>query len=164
MYQVSPRTLPSTEAIRYSTGSDFFFLSRDFVEYLTYEINDPLLNGLLTIYNHTVAAPERFFQTFLKNSHFCDAHFNKNLRMVNWDHTKKKGCHCNRPSADWCGCSPITLSMENVKFIEDIKKFNEFMGRKFDSTLNMEIINYVDKYLYGKDVPAKYWLNVWHHK
>ena len=94
MYQVSPRILPP--GIKYQQGSDFFTLSRDFVEYLVFEQNDILLSGLISIYNHTVAAAERFFQTFLKNSHFCSTHIYKNLRMVNWDPSKQMGCHCHR--------------------------------------------------------------------
>ena len=70
-----------------------------------------------------------------------------------------------RPSADWCGCSPITLLLpKDLKFIESIKKFKEFFGRKFDSTIHIGIINHIDKYIYGIEIPNKYWHNIWHKK
>ena len=163
MYRIGPRTLP--QGIQYYSGSDFFCLSRNFAEYVTDTSgnNDTLLQGLYSVYNYSIAAPERFFLAALQNSQFCSMHYSSNIRMVNWD--SKKGCHCHRPTADWCGCSPLTLTKERMNFIDYARKYNEFFGRKFDSTVDMSVLNTLDKYLYGVDnIPSKYWINIWHQK
>ena len=160
MYRIGPRILPT--GIRYLAGSDFFCLSRNFVEYITNTSgNDTLLEGLYSVYNYSIAAPEKFFLAALQNSQFCTTHYSSNIRMVNWD--DKKGCHCHRPTADWCGCSPLTLTQKRLDFIDYARNYDEFFGRKFDSTVDMSVLNTLDKYLCGVDnVPSKYWMNVWH--
>ena len=161
MYQIGPRTLP--KGIQYYAGSDFFCISRDFAEYITFPAtNDTLLQGLFSVYNHTIVPAERFFVTALQNSQFCSTQYFSNIRMVNWE--GKIGCHCQRPSADWCGCSPLTLTQKRMDYINAARNHDAFFGRKFDATVDMSVLNTLDKYLYGVDVPNKYWINIWHQK
>ena len=161
MYQIGPRILP--KGIQYYAGSDFYCISRNFAQYIAYPAaNDTLLHGLYSVYNHTIVPAERFFTTALQNSQFCSTHYSTNIRMINWD--GKKGCHCERPSADWCGCSPLTVTQKSKDYIESIRKHDMFFGRKFDATVDMSVLNALDKHLYGVDVPNKYWKNIWHQK
>ena len=145
MFRTGPRTLP--QGINYKAGSDWYCLSRDFIQYLTSHYNDPLLNGLMSVANYTVSATETFFLTALKNSKFCTTHFNSNLRLTNWDMSFKKGCHCYRPSADWCGCSPLVFTAKDLDRIKKAK--NKFFGRKFDATMSTSVLNVIDRNIFG---------------
>ena len=108
MYRLGPRTLP--EGTQYDGGSDWYALSRNFVEYIALS-QDPLLKDLYSIYDHSLMAAESFFITTVKTSHFCSTLINNNFRLINWL-PNKGGCHCQRSSVDWCGCSPVAFSMK----------------------------------------------------
>ena len=157
-----PELYLRVSTIQYYAGSQFFCISRNFAEYIAYPAtNDTLLQGLYSVYNHTIVPEERFFATALQNSKFCSTHYISNVHMINWE----KGCHCHRPSADFCGCSPLTLTQKRMDFINTARNHDAtFFGRKFDATVDMSVLNTLDKYLYGVDVPNKYWINIWHHK
>ena len=128
-------------------------------------MNEPPLNGLIQVHNYTILSGERFFGAALKNSHFCTSHVESNLRHISWAPGLKQGCHANRPSIDWFGCSPIALQMNYWKQIENNKsKNNVFLARKFDSTIDMTVLNEIDKYIYGINVPNRFWINIWHKR
>jgi len=165
------RNLPT--GITYNIGSDWLTLSQDFIHYLLYNQNVPLLQGLFSIFNYTIVSAERFYLAALKNSQFCTRHFDGNLRLLSMDPDKKKGCHLNRPSVDFngcnkdnvTGCSPYAFTMERWHLIEKaILQNDKFLARKFDSTIDISVLNKIDKSIYGLDLPTKYWLNIWHHK
>ena len=160
MYQIGTRTVP--KGIQYYKGSQFFCISRNFAEYIAYPAtNDTLLQGLYSVYNHTIVPEERFFATALQNSKFCSTHYISNVHMINWE----KGCHCHRPSADFCGCSPLTLTQKRMDFINTARNHDAtFFGRKFDATVDMSVLNTQDKYLYGVDVQNKDLINICHQE
>ena len=51
-----------------------------------------------------------------------------------------------------------------MDYINAARNHDAFFGRKFDATVDMSVLNTLDKYLYGVDVPNKYWINIWHQK
>lgn len=160
VYHIAPRTLP--KGLIYRGGSDFFCLSRDFVKYILQK-DDPFIHGLYSVFNYTQSAPEKFFQVALRNSKFCTTHINSNIRLSNFDRAMKKGWHCQRP-ADFCGGSPIILNLKDLKRLDIGRKHDNFFARKFDSTVDMAIINDLDLKVFGLDVPNMYWLNIWDKK
>ena len=168
---MGPRSLPT--GIDYYEGSDWHTLSRDFIEYLLFEQNDPILSGLFTVYNHTLLSAERFYLSALKHSKFCTKHFDWNFKLLGMDPNRKKGCHMHRPSADFNGCKPVNMTacspyvfeMDRWSVIEDaMNQKGMFFARKFDSSIDILIQNKIDKILYNIDIPSKFWLNVWHNK
>ena len=164
MYRIGPRTLP--EGIKYDSGSAFYTLSKEFVEYLAYNLDtNPLLHGLHRVYNHTLIPDEKFFIVALKNSYFCTKYYNENIRAFNW-YKSGKGCHCERKTIDnFCGCSPVSLNIKDVNQVQKhLQSFDKFFLRKFDATIDMGILNFIDKSLYGIEVPNKYWQSIWHKK
>ena len=163
LFGIGPRQLP--KGITYNFGSDWFTLSKDFIEYLVYEKGDPLLQGLFSVYNHTAQASERFFLAALKNSKFCTKHIDHTLTASSWDFKHKQGCPKTRSTSDQTGCSPISLKMNRWNEIFTLmKKEDAFFVRKFDSTIDMTVLNTIDHHIHGKQVPNRYWLNIWHRK
>ena len=159
MYLLGPRTLP--EGTQFDGGSDWYALSRNFVEYIALS-EDPLLKDLYSIYDHSLMAAESFFITTVKSSHFCSTLINNNFRLINWL-PNKGGCHCKRSSVDWCGCSPVAFNMKNWKKINGTRKIEAmFFARKFDATMNVAVLNGIDQFVLGQELPNKFWLNVWH--
>ncbi|CAH1398513.1 unnamed protein product [Nezara viridula] len=110
MWRIGDRNLPSGIVI--DGGSDWFALSRPFVEYLvTYE-KDPLLQGLVTFFKYTLLPAESFFHTALRNSPFCRTYVDNNLHVTNW--RRHLGCKCQyKHIVDWCGCSPNNFRLED---------------------------------------------------
>ena len=182
LYLVSPRILPT--GVKYTSGPDWFTISRDLVQYLVYHQNESPLKEFLDIFKFTILSAERFFLAIVKNSHFCTTHVDMALRSINWhrqrDQFGKKmlGCHSHRPSVDWFGgensppestfgCSPLALRMHNWNNISsEMSDPKKFLIRKFDSTIDHSVLNKIDAMVYGIDnMPDnKFWQNIWHHK
>ena len=161
MYRLGPRTLPM--GIKYDGGSDWFCLSKAFIEYILQE-KDALLNGLFSLYNYTLLPAESFFHIALKNSQFCSTYNNNNLRSTNW--RRAIGCQCQHKNVvDWCGCSPNVFKIEDWEKILKTQKRDQFFARKFDATIDMSVMNAIDQLIYGSNYKQsrKFWLNIWHH-
>ena len=133
------------------------------------------MKELLNIFNYTILSAERFFLAAVKNSHFCTTHFDTNLRTISWQRKFGMGCHTNRPSVDWFGsknspdksrgCSPVAYRKNRWNEIaESMSRHDRFLIRKFDSTIDMSVLNKIDMEIDGSEVPNKFWLNIWHHK
>ena len=163
LFNIGPRQLP--KGITYNFGSDWFTLSKDFIEYLVYAEEDQLLQGLFSVYNYTNLASERFFLAALKNSKFCTKHIDHTLTGSSWDFKNKQGCPKTRSTSDQTGCSPVSIKMDRWKELYSmIMTEDAFFVRKFDSTVDMTVLNKIDHHVHGKQVPNRYWLNIWHHK
>ena len=89
MWRVGDRTLPS--GIRFDGGSDWFGLSRDFVEYIVHS-SDLLVQGLKQLFHYTLLPAESFFHVLVLNSKFCHTYADNNLRMTLW--RRSQGCLC----------------------------------------------------------------------
>ena len=89
MWRVGDRLLPT--GIRFDGGSDWFGLSREFVDYAVHG-EDVLVQGLKRLFTYTLLPAESFFHVLVLNSHFCHTYADTNLRMTLW--RRAQGCLC----------------------------------------------------------------------
>ncbi|XP_074870794.1 xylosyltransferase 2 isoform X2 [Carettochelys insculpta] len=176
MWRLGERQIP--EGIVVDGGSDWFALTRSFVEYVVYT-EDQLVSQLRQFYTYTLLPAESFFHTILENSHACETLVDNNLRVTNWN--RKLGCKCQyKHIVDWCGCSPNDFKPQDFLRLQPLPMPSgmpvslqqlsrpTFFARKFESTVNQEVLEILDSHLYGNyppDTPAlkAYWENVYDH-
>ncbi|XP_072298641.1 xylosyltransferase 2 isoform X2 [Eucyclogobius newberryi] len=160
MWRLGERHIP--EGLEVSGGSDWFALTRRFVEYVMSSM-DPLVTGLKQFYTYALLPAESFFHTVLGNSHMCDTLIDNNLRVTNWN--RKLGCKCQyKHIVDWCGCSPNDFKPQDLIRIQQLAR-PTFFARKFESSVNQEAIDILDTHLYGQYAPGTvavkaYWENL----
>lgn len=134
---------------------------------------------------------QSFFHTVLGNSQMCDSLVDNNLRVTNWN--RKLGCKCQyKHIVDWCGCSPNDFKPQDLIRIQvsvhrrrksfpvglivsdyvssDPQQLTRptFFARKFESTVNQEVIEILDTHLYGQYAPGTsaikaYWESMFEH-
>ncbi|XP_015266263.1 PREDICTED: xylosyltransferase 2 isoform X1 [Gekko japonicus] len=161
MWRLGERQIP--EGIVVDGGSDWFALTRSFVEYVVYT-TDKLVSQLQQFYTYTLLPAESFFHTVLENSHACDTLVDNNLRVTNWN--RKLGCKCQyKHIVDWCGCSPNDFKPQDFLRLQQLSR-PTFFARKFESTINQEVLEILDSHLYGNyppNMPAlkAYWESVY---
>ncbi|XP_065271941.1 xylosyltransferase 2 [Emys orbicularis] len=161
MWRLGERQIP--EGIVVDGGSDWFALTRSFVEYVVYT-EDQLVSQLRQFYTYTLLPAESFFHTILENSHACETLVDNNLRVTNWN--RKLGCKCQyKHIVDWCGCSPNDFKPQDFLRLQQLSR-PTFFARKFESTVNQEVLEILDSHLYGNyppNTPAlkAYWENVY---
>lgn len=144
MWRIGERVLPLN--IQIDGGSDWICLSRKFVEYVTAEEKDELIEGLLKIFRFTLLPAESFFHTAIRNSIFCDSYIDNNLHITNWK--RKLGCKCQyRHICDWCGCSPNDFKPEDWIRLQATETKQLFFGRKFEPVVNQLVILQLGTYL-----------------
>ncbi|KAM9371323.1 xylosyltransferase 2 [Phaethornis superciliosus] len=161
MWRLGERHIP--EGIVVDGGSDWFSLTRSFVEYVVYS-EDQLVSQLRQFYTYTLLPAESFFHTVLENSHACETLVDNNLRVTNWN--RKLGCKCQyKHIVDWCGCSPNDFKPQDFLRLQQLSR-PTFFARKFESTVNQEVLEILDTHLYGSYPPSTpalkaYWENVY---
>ncbi|TNN83393.1 Xylosyltransferase 2 [Liparis tanakae] len=149
MWRLGERRIP--EGLEVSGGSDWFALTRRFVEYVI-NSQDELVSGLKQFYSYALLPAESFFHTVLGNSHMCDSLVDNNLRVTNWN--RKLGCKCQyKHIVDWCGCSPNDFKPQDLIRIQQLTR-PTFFARKFESSVNQEAIDILDTHLYGQYAPG----------
>ncbi|XP_070779509.1 xylosyltransferase 2 [Enoplosus armatus] len=149
MWRLGERSIP--EGLEVSGGSDWFALTRRFVEYVI-NSQDDLVSGLKQFYSYALLPAESFFHTVLGNSHMCDSLVDNNLRVTNWN--RKLGCKCQyKHIVDWCGCSPNDFKPQDLIRIQQLTR-PTFFARKFESSVNQEAIDILDTHLYGQYAPG----------
>lgn len=164
MWRIGDRQLPA--GIQIDGGSDWIALSRDFVKYITNDKPDELIQGLLTIFHHTLLPAESFFHTALRNSQFCDTYVDNNLHMTNWK--RRMGCKCQyKHVVDWCGCSPNDFKPEDWQRLQATEMKQLFFARKFEPIVNQAIILKLEEWIFGPYSSEyinlhKYWQSVYH--
>ncbi|XP_020507246.2 xylosyltransferase 2 [Labrus bergylta] len=160
MWRLGERSIP--DGLEVSGGSDWFALTRRFVEYVI-NSQDALVSGLKQFYSYALLPAESFFHTVLGNSHMCDSLVDNNLRVTNWN--RKLGCKCQyKHIVDWCGCSPNDFKPQDLIRIQQLSR-PTFFARKFESSVNQEAIDILDTHLYGQYAPGTvavkaYWESV----
>uniref|UniRef100_A0A665T0B8 Xylosyltransferase 1 n=1 Tax=Echeneis naucrates TaxID=173247 RepID=A0A665T0B8_ECHNA len=161
MWRLGDRKIP--EGISVDGGSDWFLLNRMFVEYVI-NSKDDLVTSMKRFYAYTLLPAESFFHTVLENSGHCESMVDNNLRITNWN--RKLGCKCQyKHIVDWCGCSPNDFKpVDFHRFQQTVRP--TFFARKFEASVNQEIVNQLDAYLFGsfpQGTPAlnSYWENVY---
>uniref|UniRef100_A0A3Q4GHE7 Xylosyltransferase 2 n=1 Tax=Neolamprologus brichardi TaxID=32507 RepID=A0A3Q4GHE7_NEOBR len=149
MWRLGERNIP--EGLEVSGGSDWFALTRRFVEYVI-NSQDELVSGLKQFYSYALLPAESFFHTVLGNSLMCDTLVDNNLRVTNWN--RKLGCKCQyKHIVDWCGCSPNDFKPQDLVRIQQLTR-PTFFARKFESSVNQEAIDILDTHLYGQYAPG----------
>ncbi|EZA47482.1 Xylosyltransferase oxt [Ooceraea biroi] len=168
MWRIGDRKLP--DGIQIDGGSDWFALSREFVEYVANPSTDSLVTNLSKLFKYTLLPAESFFHTVLRNSRFCNTYIDNNLHMTNWK--RKLGCKCQyKAVVDWCGCSPNDFKVEDFNRLRNTVDRNIFFARKFEPIIDHKIIDRLEEWLYpnrmnktarsrGNDV---YWQSLYHH-
>ncbi|XP_075033999.1 xylosyltransferase 2 isoform X2 [Mixophyes fleayi] len=160
MWRLGERPIP--EGIVLDGGSDWFALTHKFVKYVTYT-HDILVSELRRFYKYTLLPAESFFHTVLENSHDCNTLVDNNLRVTNWN--RKLGCRCQyKHIVDWCGCSPNDFKPQDVVRLQLSRP--TFFARKFESSVNQEVLDILDAHLFGELPPGTpglkgYWENVY---
>uniref|UniRef100_A0A8D3A379 Xylosyltransferase 1 n=1 Tax=Scophthalmus maximus TaxID=52904 RepID=A0A8D3A379_SCOMX len=161
MWRLGDRKIP--DDISVDGGSDWFLLNRLFVEYVI-NSKDDLVSSMKRFYAYTLLPAESFFHTVLENSAYCESMVDNNLRITNWN--RKLGCKCQyKHIVDWCGCSPNDFKPADFhRFQQTVRP--TFFARKFEASVNQEIVNQLDTYLFGsfpQGMPAlnSYWENVY---
>lgn len=156
--------------IQIDGGSDWVALSRDFVEYVADPNPDPLISGLLKVFQYTLLPAESFFHTALRNSRFCDTYIDNNLHVTNWK--RKLGCKCQyRAIVDWCGCSPNDFKSDDFGRIRNTADRNLFFARKFEPVIDQRIIDRTEEWVYPSKMNSSqklkgydaYWQSLHHY-
>ncbi|KYN31445.1 Xylosyltransferase oxt [Trachymyrmex septentrionalis] len=168
MWRIGDRKLP--DGIQIDGGSDWFALSRDFVEYVASPNPDQLVSNLLKLFKYTLLPAESFFHTVIRNSRFCNTYIDNNLHMTNWK--RKLGCKCQyKAVVDWCGCSPNDFKLEDFNRLRNTADRNIFFARKFEPVIDYRIIDRLEEWLYpdrvNKTIRSRgydmYWQSLYHH-
>ncbi|XP_056609958.1 xylosyltransferase 1 [Triplophysa dalaica] len=160
MWRLGDRKIP--EGISVDGGSDWFLLNRMFVEYVI-NSQDDLVTNMKRFYTYTLLPAESFFHTVLENSPHCESMVDNNLRITNWN--RKLGCKCQyKHIVDWCGCSPNDFKPSDLPRFQQTTR-PTFFARKFEASVNQEIVNQLDVFLFGsmpQGTPGfkAYWENV----
>ena len=153
VWDMGERELP--KGVRFYGGSDWFTLSRDFVKYMINALHRDE-SFMIPLYrfssSFSMNPSESFIPTALMNSRYCLRVFNHNNRAINW--AKPYGC---RPDSrfwngNMAGCSPLSFNSSSFKALSETDQFT-FMARKFDSTINQQIMNDIDRHLLFRNVP-----------
>ncbi|VDM31545.1 unnamed protein product [Hydatigera taeniaeformis] len=147
---------PPLDGVVIHGGSDWLILPRDFAFYAVF-CNDSLVQGLRIWFRNAILPVESFFHTLAYNSHFCEKVVNANLRLTNWQ--RPRGCSCKKTTvADWCGCSPSVFSgpqaLLRLHEALNVDDSPLAFGRKFDSTIDVAMVNYMEKRLLGRHLPS----------
>ncbi|KAK1799092.1 hypothetical protein P4O66_007356 [Electrophorus voltai] len=157
MWRLGDRKIP--EGVAVDGGSDWFLLSRAFVDYVV-NSRDDLVTSMKRFYAYTLLPAESFFHTVLENSPHCETMVDNNLRITNWN--RKLGCKCQyKHIVDWCGCSPNDFKPSDLPRFQQTAR-PTFFARKFEASVNQEILNQLDAFLFGAPPPstpglAAYW-------
>ncbi|KAI1883883.1 hypothetical protein AGOR_G00220670 [Albula goreensis] len=160
MWRLGDRRIP--EGVAVDGGSDWFLLSRSFVDYVV-NSQDNLVTNMKRFYAYTLLPAESFFHTVLGNSGHCEKVVDNNLRITNWN--RKLGCKCQyKHIVDWCGCSPNDFKLHDLPRFQQAAR-PAFFARKFEAVISQEVINQLDGFLFGR-LPGEtlglsaYWENV----
>ncbi|XP_045575604.1 xylosyltransferase 1 [Salmo salar] len=161
MWRLGDRKIP--EGIAVDGGSDWFLLNRMFVDYII-NSEDELVVSMKRFYAYTLLPAESFFHTVLENSAHCESMVDNNLRITNWN--RKLGCKCQyKHIVDWCGCSPNDFKPPDLPRFQQTSR-PTFFARKFEASVNQEIVTQLDSFLFGpypQETPGlqSYWENVY---
>nr|XP_018673371.1 xylosyltransferase isoform X1 [Ciona intestinalis] len=148
MWRLGERQLP--EGITVNGGSDWVALNRRLCDFAV-NGNDQLLTQLKHWYEYTLLPAESFFHTLVQNSDLCETFVDNNIRVTNWN--RARGCKCQyKHIVDWCGCSPNDFYPSDLVRLRTSRPV--FFARKFEESINQEVVNHLDFKLYGDYPPG----------
>jgi hypothetical protein len=105
-------------------GSSYWCLTRECVTYLNAFVREH--PDFVAFFKHLFIPDEMFFQTIILNSPFKNKVVNENLRCIDWSRS---------------GSNPRIWCKEDI---EILKRSNGLIARKFDHTVDGEIIDLID--------------------
>jgi hypothetical protein len=108
-------------------GSSYWCLTRNCVIYVNSFVREN--PNFVSFFNHVFIPDEIFFQTIILNSPFKDSVVNDNLRCIDWSEG---------------GNSPRVWRKHDV---EILKRSKALIARKFDHTVDAEILDLIDNQL-----------------
>lgn len=109
-------------------GSGYFCLPKEVVRYvIDFVEKNP---SVRSFFRRAQAPDEMFFQTILMNSRYRSRIVNDNKRYINWN--RNAGSH------------PAVLTTSDF---EDIKNSGKLFARKFDPSIDSEILNLIDQHI-----------------
>ncbi|XP_053664020.1 xylosyltransferase oxt-like [Anopheles marshallii] len=163
MWVIGDRKLPS--GIVTNGGSDWFCLSREFIQYALDDRHD-LVADVMRIMEHTIFGTENFFQQVLQNSPFCQTQYSSGLRLISWAYGV--GCSTGR-TIEWIGCSPLIIRRDSWPDVQRSITDVIYAVRKFNPIFDQTVILIAEEYAFGRypsNVPNlnAYWENVYHHE
>lgn len=110
-------------------GSFWWNMTRDCVEFFYQHVRSHEGRELIRFFKHTHHPSEAYFQTILMNSEFKDRIVNNDLRYINWPEGPAKG----RPQ------------LITVNDFEGIAVSKRLFGRKFDMSMDAQILDMIDE-------------------
>eukprot|EP00041_Stephanoeca_diplocostata_P036713 m.1350521 g.1350521 ORF g.1350521 m.1350521 type:complete len:802 (-) comp24922_c0_seq8:2482-4887(-) len=154
-YDIGVRELPATDdaglRFHFRGGSDWYVLSREFVDYVV-DDNDPYLVHAKQWYNFSLLGAESFFHSVALNGPFCESVMWYNLRHENWLE-RHRGCQCTKEWVDWCGCSPLVFVEKQIESLLELEGI--FFARKFDPRVDGRILFEIESQALGSDVTSQ---------
>ncbi len=120
--------------IKWFGGGQYSMLTRSFCEYI---IHDPYPKRIRKSLKFSFAPEESFFQTVAMNSEYKSSTINDIKRMIVWD---DRSSH------------PHTFTKEDY---QDLIKSDAYFGRKFDETIDSEIISMLEDHILGRQTINK---------
>lgn len=131
-------------------GGQWKILTRRCCEFIT---THRAVTRFKEYYKNTLIADESFFQTVLMNTPYPGAIINDDKRAIIWipDSTQRKNARRfsdNETKALVASgkikLRPKVMALADSKFLTNT---NAFFGRKFDETVDNQILNYIEKHL-----------------
>ncbi|MDD3267269.1 MAG: beta-1,6-N-acetylglucosaminyltransferase [Burkholderiales bacterium] len=113
-------------------GNQWMILSRKFCEFITYS---PEVERFKQFYEHTLIADEGFFQTVIMNTTYKSTIVNNDKRAIDWI---PMGTIKLRPRDFTIKDEAFLIGTDNL------------FARKFDETLDMNILDVLDKHIAQK--------------
>ncbi|WP_160726046.1 beta-1,6-N-acetylglucosaminyltransferase [Bacillus sp. USDA818B3_A] len=125
---ISPNKYKLPENFSIYNGSNWFCIPLEVAKYIIKFVNKN--EWYYEVFRNSLVPDEFFFQTLIMNSKYKNDVVNNNLMYIKFGKTVKTRNN------------PITLKMDNV---ETIKNSNEFFARKFDESVDNQVIDYYCK-------------------
>lgn len=121
-----PKRTPP-KRLNYIGRSQWFTITIEHLKYIVdFMDTNPSIKRFFTF---TWGSDEVVFQTILYSSHYKDQMVNNNLRYIDWSQG---------------GASPKILTLSDA---EQLKKSGKFFARKFDMTVDSQILDWIDENL-----------------
>lgn len=110
-------------------GNQWMILSRKFCEFITYS---PEVDRFKEFYEHTLIADEGFFQTVIMNTSYDSIIINDDKRAI-----------------DWIPMGTIKLRPRDFTIKDELflKKSTDLFARKFDETIDLKILDSLDRHI-----------------
>lgn len=132
------------------TTSQWFIISREFVNYFANPKPGSFLSQFLEYIEHVVVADEGFFGTVLRHTPFCNKHHNwhfLHLEFDQWENERDLSLRderkCVMPDPNHCGRSPTTITMD---YLDILELSGDLFARKFNNDADSKVKDAIDDF------------------